>query len=109
MKENTCIKIMTISLMVFSSLIAKAQSENDVAYYYVENLTSESYSNWVLSLEKLDDASVVYACVPANILGVMTSFEERFKLTIAKVNLRAKRVQITKKEALEKCASKRKL
>ena len=109
MKKVSYIKVGVMLLIVLSSFSIKAQSGQDIAFYYVENLTSESYTSWITSLGKKEAISVVYACIPANIIGVKIEFKKQFSLSIKNTNLHIKSIDISEKEANGKCASKRKL
>jgi len=109
MKNGNYIKIGIVLLVLLSSLAIKAQSGRDIDFYYIEKLTSESYSSWITSLERNEAISVVYSCIPANIIGIKGDFKEQLSLSLKNANLNFKSIAISEKEAIEKCASKRKL
>lgn len=109
MKKESYIKVGVVLLIALSSFSTKAQSEQDIVFYYVENLSSENYSSWITSLTKKEATSVVYSCIPANIVGIKKGFKEQFSSSMKNTNLHIKSIDISEEEANEKCASKRKL
>ncbi len=98
--------VMTIS---FFTSEMKAEKQDDVVYFYIENLSPKMYSNWYTSLGKSEQPKIKYACIPAKIIGVKKENVELFRNELSAAYKDVKEVRLTKEQAEKKCANQRKL
>lgn len=94
-----------------TTLQIKGQStqKEKLVFFYIDDLTIESYSNWVKSTGEAEGLSSLYVCIPAKIIGIKS---EKVKLLKTKLNSTfssIKRVELSQLEAEQKCANQRTL
>jgi len=93
--------------IVFNVTITKAQTEN-VEYYYIDNITTETYKEWSNTLDLNVKSALIYTCFPAKIIGIKGEYAQQFLKMYQKSFKSIKRLDISSKEAEGKCASNRK-
>jgi hypothetical protein len=93
------------------TLQTKGQDEqkDKLIYYYIEDLTVESFSTWVKSTEKTEELSSLYVCIPAKIIGVKSEKAKLLKTKLNSTFTSIKRVELSQLEAEQKCANQRTL
>ena len=99
--------ICIVALFLVVNLELKAQEKEELIYFQIENLSVESYRNWIKTTGKSIQSSVGYSCIPAQIIGVRKEDATLFKNKLTSTYKSVKQIELTQKEAEQKCASKR--
>ncbi len=101
--------IKLIIIFLFIVLSARAQDQKELTYFYIEDLSTESYTKWMHSLDNSIQSTIQYTCIPAKIIGVdiknSSTIKEKLSLVYKEFDL----IKLTTKEAEKKCASTRNL
>ena len=99
--------ILLVGFFALLNLRSQAQEKTELTYFYVETMNVESYRKFYNLLEKSMQLEIDYACVPAKIIGIkkdnVAFLEGKLTLLFKKV----KEVELTQKEAENKCANQR--
>ena len=99
--------VFLVSFSVFFNQKIQAQEKTDLTYFYVNDLTVESYGKWFKTMEKKIQLKLDYACIPAKIIGVKKEDVVLLKSKLSATYKVIKEIKLTQEEAEQKCATQR--
>ncbi|PCI99007.1 MAG: hypothetical protein COB15_04920 [Flavobacteriales bacterium] len=101
----------TITFVMLISIFSnglRAEEKEELTYFYIENLSTETYKIWVGSISKTTQSKIQYACIPIKIIGVKKADVELLKRKLKIIYSKIQQTDLTQKEAESKCANLRK-
>ncbi len=101
--------IKLIILFLFIVLSARAQDKKELTYFYIEDLSTESYTKWIHSLDNSIQSTIQYTCIPAKLIGVDSKNSDIIKEKLSLVYKEFDLIKLTIREAEKKCANTRNL
>jgi len=111
MKTLTAMKkILPLTILLITialSFKAIAQDKNETTYFFIEDLTSKSYSKLIANMNSSMRSAITYTCVPAKIIAISNINISLFKKEIASTHNKVTQIELSQKEAEAKCAAQR--
>jgi len=103
-------KFLVLSVIVVVSVFTSrlnAQVKQKLVYFYIENLTVESYNELFVNEEGKSKIKITYSCIPAKIIGVEKESAKRIESKLKSAAKFIQRKELTAEEAEKMCANQR--
>ena len=81
--------------------------KNKLTYFYIEDLSVNSYGKWLNTMDKSSQEEITYACIPAKIIGIKKEYAKKLEIRLKSSYKTIKRIELTPEEAEKKCANQR--